>query len=225
MNAPLTTRDPTRVFLVDDHPLVREWLASLIRQQKDLVVCGEAGSAAAALAGIGAARPHVAIVDLSLDGRSGLGLIKDLKQLQPGVAVLVLSMHDERLYAERALHAGARGYIMKHEVTKNVILAIRRVQEGGVYVSDRVAATLAEKLATGAATGPESPVTQLSDRELEVFRLIGQGQATRQIAESLHVSVKTVQAYCARIKEKLGLESSTMLLREAIRWQEEQGAR
>lgn len=217
--------DTTRVFLVDDHPLVRESLANLIAQQKDLDVCGEAATASAALAAIGAANPDVVIADLSLDGRSGLELIKDLKALHPQVAVLVLSMHDEEHYAERALRAGARGYIMKREATKNVILAIRRVQQGEIYLSARAAAALAQKLVTGAAAAPETPVMRLSDRELEVFRLLGAGQATRQIATSLHVSAKTVQAYCARIKEKLGLASSTQLLREAIRWQEEQGAR
>ena len=211
----------TRVFLVDDHPLVREWLANLIDQQPDLSVCGEAESAAAALSGIGAARPDVAVVDISLGGRSGLELIRDLKEAHPDVAVLVLSMHHEDLYAERALRAGARGYIMKREVTKKVILAIRRVQEGKVYLGDRLAATLAERLITGAPVAPGSPVSQLSDRELEVFRLLGQGRTTRQIAEALHLSSKTVQAYYVRMKEKLGLENSSELLREAIRWEEE----
>jgi DNA-binding NarL/FixJ family response regulator len=210
----------TRVFLVDDHPLVREWLANLIDQQPDLAVCGEAESAAAALSGIGAARPDVAVVDISLGGRSGLELIRDLKQAHPRVAVLVLSMHHEDLYAERALRAGARGYIMKREVTKKVILAIRRVQQGKVYLGDRLAATLAERLVTGAPL-PESPVSQLSDRELEVFRLLGQGRTTRQIAEALQLSSKTVQAYYARIKEKLRLGNASELLREAIRWEEE----
>jgi DNA-binding NarL/FixJ family response regulator len=215
----------TRVFLVDDHPLVREWLANLIEQQPDLAVCGAAGSAEAALSSIGAAKPNVAVVDLSLGGRSGLELIRDLKQAHPEIAVLVLSMHGEDLYAERALRAGARGYIMKREATKKVIQAIRRLQQGKIYISDRLAATLAEKLVAGAPAAPESSVTQLSDRELEVFRLLGQGRATRQIAETLHLSSKTVQAYYARIKEKLGVSSSSELLREAIRWEEEQGAR
>ncbi len=221
----MSTDEKTRVFLVDDHPLVREWLANLIDQQPDLTVCGEAESAAAALAGVGAAKPDVAVVDISLGGRSGIDLIRDLKQTHPGVAVLVLSMHDEDLYAERALRAGARGYIMKREVTKKVILAIRRVQQGRVYLSDRLAATLAEKLVTGTPAAPESPVAQLSDRELEVFRLLGQGRATRQIAEALHLSSKTVQAYYARMKEKLGLDTMSQLLSEAVRWEQEQGTR
>src|SRR5262245_6555879 len=213
----------TRVFLVDDHPLVREWLTNLISRQPDLLVCGEADSTPSALRTIAAARPDVAIVDLSLDGRSGLELIKELRQLHPGIAVLVLSMHDEMAFAERALRAGARGYIMKREVAKQVILAIRRVEEGGVWVSERVSALLAEKVAAGVPPGPEPPITRLSERELEVFRLLGQGQATRQIAGALHVSAKTVQTYCARVKVKFGLASSTQLLREAIRWHDEQG--
>jgi DNA-binding NarL/FixJ family response regulator len=215
----------TRVFLVDDHPLVREWLTNLISRQPDLHVCGEADSTPSALRTIGAARPDVAIVDLSLDGRSGLELIKDLRQIHPEIAVLVLSMRDELSFAERALRAGARGYVMKREVAKQVILAIRRVEAGGVWVSDRVSALLAQRVAAGVPQGPEPPITRLSERELEVFRLIGQGQATRQIAGALHVSAKTVQTYCTRVKLKFGLASATQLLREAIRWHDDEGSR
>lgn len=221
----MKAKPAARVFVVDDHPLVREWLANLIEQQPDLGVCGEADRAAAALAGIAATRPDVAIVDLSLGEGSGLELIRDLKLQHPDVAVLVLSMHDEDLYAERALRAGARGYIMKREVTRNVIEAIRRVLAGGTYLSERLAAALAEKLVRGTPPAPASPIARLSDRELEVFRMLGRGLATRQIAASLRVSAKTVQAYAARIKEKLALSSSTELLREAIRWEEEGGRR
>ncbi len=210
---------PARIFVVDDHPLVRESLTSLIRQQPDFLVCGEADGSAAALAGIAAARPDVAIVDLSLDDRSGLELIRDLKQMHPKVAVLVLSMHDEDLYAERALRAGARGYVMKREASRNVVLAIRRILAGKIAVSERLAETLATRLVTGAASGAE-PVDSLSDRELDVFRMLGSGRTTRQIAEALHLSAKTVQAYCARIKEKLGLQTANELLREAVRWTE-----
>jgi DNA-binding NarL/FixJ family response regulator len=215
--------ETTRVFLVDDHPLVRESLASLIERQPDLSVCGEADSPGAALHGIAATEPDVAIVDLSLGERTGLDLIRDLKTSHPRVAVLVLSMHDEQLYAERALRAGARGYIMKREATRNVILAIRRVCEGKIVVSEAVAESLAARLVGGVSGGPDSPVASLSDRELEVFRLVGEGRTTRQIAESLHLSVKTVQAYYARIKEKLGAGSANEMLREAIRWIEERG--
>ncbi len=216
----MTDDEKTRVFLVDDHPLVREWLTNLIHQQPDLMVCGEAGSAAEALAAVAEARPDVAIVDLSLGGRSGLDLIRDLKERLRDLDVLVLSMHDENLYAERAIRAGARGYIMKREVTQNVVLAIRRVREGKLYLSGRVAERLAEKFASGRGADQGPPAARLSDRELEVFQMLGQGQSTRQIAETLCVSAKTVQAYCARIKEKLGIDTANELLREAVRWVE-----
>lgn len=209
-----------RVFLVDDHPLVREWLTNLINQQPDLTVCGEAEGGPSAFAAITRTRPDVAVVDISLKDSSGLELVKDLKSSMPEVHVLVLSMHDESLYAERVLRAGARGYIMKRETTRKVIDAIRQVLDGRIYVSAPVSETLTARLVQGADPGPLSPVKTLSDRELEVFELLGRGQPTRAIAESMHVSVKTVQAYCARIKEKLNLTSATELLREAIRWTE-----
>lgn len=208
----------SKLVLIDDHPLVREWLTNLIHQQPDLMVCGEAESAPAAMEVIAASKPDVAIVDISLKDSSGIELIKDIKAAHPRVAVIVLSMHDERLYAERALRAGARGYIMKRETTKKVIACIRHVLEGKLYVSDQLASLLAEKFVDGSAMAVQFPVEQLSDRELEVFQMLGEGQETRQIAESLHVSMKTVQAYCARIKEKLKLANATELLREAVRW-------
>jgi DNA-binding NarL/FixJ family response regulator len=208
------------VFLVDDHPLVREWLTNLIHQQPDLAVSGEAESGPQALQSILALKPDVAIIDLSLKDSSGIELIKSLKQCCPRVAVLVLSMHEESHYAERALRAGAKGYIVKRETTRKVITAIRKVMEGKVYVSEDLAAALAAQLVTGHSLATRSAAESLSDRELEVFELFGQGRGTRQIAEQLHVSVKTVQAYCARIKEKLGLASATELVREAVRWHE-----
>jgi DNA-binding NarL/FixJ family response regulator len=207
-------------MLVDDHPLVREWLSNLIHQQSDLIVCGEAETAPTALHAIAVTKPDVAIVDISLKDSSGIELIKSIKASHPRVAVIVLSMHDERLYAERALRAGARGYIMKRETTKKVIAAIRRVLEGRLYVSEKLASIFAEKFVDGHAPPARSPIEQLSDRELEVFQMLGEGQETRQIAESLHVSMKTIQVYCARIKEKLKLANATELLREAIRWNE-----
>jgi DNA-binding NarL/FixJ family response regulator len=205
---------------VDDHPLVREWLTNLINQQIDLTVCGESETAPQALQAIAVAKPDVAVVDLSLKDSSGIELIKSLRESQPGVAVLVLSMHDESQYAERALRAGAMGYVMKRETTRKVIEAIRRILEGRIYVSEKVAESMAGQVAHRKSSPDRSPVEQLSDRELEVFEMLGQGQGTRQIAESLRVSVKTVQAYCARIKDKLNLNSATELLREAIRWNE-----
>jgi DNA-binding NarL/FixJ family response regulator len=210
----------TKIILVDDHPLVREWLTNLIHQQPDLIVCSEAETASAALESIAATRPDVAIVDISLKDSSGIELIKSIKVFHPQVAVIVLSMHDEALYAERSLRAGARGYIMKRETTKKIIAAIRRVLEGKLYLSERLASLFAEKFVDGHTTTVSSPIEQLSDRELEVFQKLGEGCETRQIAESMHVSMKTVQVYCARIKEKLKLANATELLREAIRWNE-----
>jgi DNA-binding NarL/FixJ family response regulator len=208
------------IFLVDDHPLVREWLTNLIQQQEDLAVCGEADNASQAIERILALKPEVAIVDIGLKESSGIELIKDLKRCSPGVAVLVLSMHEEGHYAERALRAGARGYIMKRETTRTVVGAIRQVLSGKLYVSEEMAAAMAAQFVEGKTLATQSPAEQLSDRELEVFDLLGQGRGTRQIGETLRVSVKTVQAYCARIKEKLNLVSATELIREAVRWRE-----
>ena len=210
-----------KVLLVDDHPLVREGLVNLIAQQPDLEVCGDAGNEPQALALVGTARPDVAVVDITLENGSGLELIKSIKAGHPGVAVLVLSMHDESLYAERALHAGARGYIMKRETAKKVVTAIRQVLEGKLCVSETIAAAMAEKFVGGRPSASESPFALLSDRELEVFQLLGQGRETRQIADDLRISLKTVQAYCDRIKGKLNLASATELRREAVRWEEQ----
>jgi len=209
-----------RIFIVDDHPLVREGLSNLINQQDDLVVCGEAEDAAQALAGVGVAKPDLALIDISLKTASGLELVKDLNVHFPSVAQIVLSMHDELLYAERALRAGARGYVMKRETSKDVLTAIRRVMQGDVYVSERVMTAMARRLGTPRKAAASSPVEQLSDRELEIFRLLGQGRTTSQIAEDLHLSLKTVQAYCARAKEKFGVTSLGELLRAAIRWED-----
>jgi DNA-binding NarL/FixJ family response regulator len=214
-----------KVLLVDDHPLVREGLVNLISQQADLQICGEAGNEPQALELVRTVQPDVAIVDISLETGSGIELIKSIKAMFPAVTVLVLSMHDESLYAERALRAGARGYIMKREAAKKVIEAIRCVLAGQLYVSDKVAALMAEKFVEGRPAATASPIEQLSNRELEVFHLLGLGHNTRQIADHLHVGFKTVQAYCARIKEKLKLANATELLREAIRWHESQQAK
>jgi DNA-binding NarL/FixJ family response regulator len=209
-----------KIVLVDDHPLVREWLANLINEQSDLQVCGEAGNAPEALKLIGSVKPRIAIVDITLAGGSGIELIKNIKASYPDVATIVLSMHDESLYAERALRAGARGYIMKREATKKVLQAIQTVLAGKLFVSDKISALMAEKFVDGRPARTESPVERLSDRELEVFQLLGRGHNTRQIADHLHVGFKTVQAYCARIKEKLNLTNINELLVEAVRWRE-----
>jgi len=213
-----------RIYLVDDHPLVREWLTNLLNQQPDLMVCGESESAPEALQSIARARPDAAIVDISLKDSSGLDLIKSLKEMHPHVSVLALSMHDEFLYAERALRAGAKGYIMKRETTRKVVDAIRRVLDGKLYVSSNVAEALAEKSVTGKTATGRNAIELLSDRELEVFEMLGQGLGTRQIADNLKVSIKTVQVYCARMKEKMNVGSATELLREAIRWNEAKAA-
>ncbi len=205
------------IFLVDDHPLVREWLSNLINQQPDLVVCGEAETGPQAREQVARLQPEIAVVDISLKDSSGIELIKDLRQISPGTAVVVLTMHEESHYAERALRAGAKGYVIKRDTTRRIITAIRQVLEGQTWLSETIATALASQLVAGNGPAPTSPAEQLSDRELEVFELLGQGRGTRQIAETLHVSVKTVQAYCARIKEKLNLASATELLREAVR--------
>jgi DNA-binding NarL/FixJ family response regulator len=217
---PETAGRERTIFLVDDHPLVREWLTNLINQQPDLAVCGEAETGPQAMEAIVALKPDVAIVDISLKDSSGIELIKNVKQCCPEVAVLVLSMHEESHYAERALRAGARGYIMKRETTQKVVAAIRQVLAGKLYMSDSLAAAMAAQFVAGKALATGSLVEQLSDRELEVFELLGDGRGTRQIAEALGVSIKTVQAYCARIKEKLNLASASELVREAVRWRE-----
>jgi DNA-binding NarL/FixJ family response regulator len=209
-----------RVLLVDDHPLVREGMTNLINQQRDLEVCGEAANEPEALQLISVAKPDVAVVDISLETGSGIELVKNIKAIYPKVKTLVLSMHDEMLYAERALRAGARGYIMKREAAKKVIHGIRAVHEGQIYIGEKISMMIAGKFAEGGASEPASPVEQLSNRELEIFELMGQGQNTRQIAEHLNVGFKTVQAYCARIKEKLKLANAMELLREAMRWHE-----
>ncbi len=206
------------VLIVDDHPIVREGLAQLIDQESDLQVCGQAEDAHEAMQAIRQLAPDLVIVDISLKDTSGMELIKDLKVQYPRLPVLTLSMHDEAVYGERALRAGARGYIMKQEATEKVVTAIRRVLAGEIYVSDGMAAKMVSKIVGGGAREGGSPVECLSDRELEVFRLIGEGYSTREMAEKLHLSVKTIETYRAHIKDKLNLEDANELLRCAIQW-------
>ncbi|HTX05976.1 MAG TPA: response regulator transcription factor [Steroidobacteraceae bacterium] len=219
----MLTGTSKKIFIVDDHPLVRERLAQLIAQESDLTVCGEAESATAALSQLAGTRADLVIVDLSLQDSAGLELIKSLQRLQPSLPALVLSMHDESLYAERVFRAGARGYINKRESAQKVVEAIRRVLDGKLYVSEKTAEILAGRTIRGATERP--PIERLSDRELEVFEKLGEGIGTRQISEEFRVSIKTVQAYCARIKEKLDLGSATELLREAVRWHDAKQSR
>ncbi len=211
-------RGRARVFVVDDHPLVRESLVALIGRQPDLCVRGQAGDSATAFTAMMREPVDVAVVDISLPGESGLELIKKLQALSPVPRILVLSMHDEAFYAERALRAGAMGYVMKHETTDKVLAAIREILQGRHYVSSDLAAEFARKYVSASASSDPSLTGRLSDRELDVFRLIGLGYETKRIAQDLHISMKTVQAHSASIKEKLGLDNANELIREAVRW-------
>lgn len=211
----------TRVFIVDDHPLVREWLSALLRKEPDLELCGAAQDTADALPAMLVDPPDVAIVDLSLKGSSGIDLIKDLAEHLPGTQTIVLSMHEEIFYVERALRAGARGYVTKQEATDRILEAIRTVQSGQVFMSPGMLEAMTFRMAGLPAGTIASNIESLSDRERDVFRRLGQGQTTRQISLDLEISIKTVQAYAARIKEKLKLANGTELLREAVRWVEQ----
>src|SRR6202167_1510526 len=204
------------VFIVDDHPLLRQGLALLVNRERDLAVCGEAEEAPTAMKALAAARPDIVIADISLNGPDGLDLLKNLRILYPDLPVLILSMHDESIYAERALRARANGYIMKQEATEKVLVAVRRILGGDIYLSDRMANKLLHQYVSGASADMNSRLSSLSDRELEVFRLIGEGRSTRQIAEKLHLSIKTVETYQAHIKEKLSLNSGRELVQHAI---------
>jgi DNA-binding NarL/FixJ family response regulator len=206
------------VFIVDDHPIVRQGLALLINRETDLAVCGDAEEAGTALRKIGQLKPDLIVVDISLDGPDGLDLLTDLRTRDAGLPVLILSMLDELVYAERALRAGANGYIMKQEATERVLVAIRRILAGEIYVSDRMANRMLHRFAGGSRAAENSPIADLTDRELEVFRLIGEGHGTRQIAEELHISVKTVESYQAHIKVKLALKNARELVQRAIQW-------
>src|SRR6478752_9925172 len=207
-----------RVFVVDDHPIVRQGLALLINREADLMVCGEAEDAHTAVQLVATTNPDILVVDISLNGPDGLDLLKDVRTKYPTLPVLILSMHDESIYAERALRAGANGYIMKQEATEKVLVALRRILAGEIYVSDRIANKMLKHYITGSGPVRNSSIADLSDRELEVFRLIGEGHGTRQIAEELHLSVKTVESYQAHIKEKLSLRSARELMQHAIQW-------
>lgn len=215
-----------RVLLVDDHPILRQGLANVLNAQAHLVVCGEAQDRADAIALAERLQPDLALVDLSLRAGDGLELIKDLRVRLPGLLTLVLSMHDETIYAERALRAGARGYVMKQEKLDRLLLAISRVLSGSIYVSDQVAAHAVQRLAVGSQGNGAEPagdtvdsyVGRLTDRELQVFRLIGQGLGTRLIAENLHLSRKTIDSHREHIKAKLGLRDGSELIQRAIQW-------
>ena len=212
-----------RILLVDDHPFMRAGLAQLIDRQPDMMVCGEAGNPAEALQALSHSKPDLVLSDLTMPGRSGLEFIKDLKAAHVDLVILVVSMHDESVFAERALRAGARGYIMKEAGGENLLAAIRQVLRGDVYVSPRMSARILEGLSGTRPRGSTSPIEKLTDREFEVFQLIGQGKSTRDIAAQLHLSPKTVDVHRANIKEKLELRDATALIRHAVRWVETQG--
>jgi DNA-binding NarL/FixJ family response regulator len=212
-----------RILIVDDHPMMREGLCTLISRERDLIVCGEAETAGEALDALTKLKPDLVLADITLPGPNGIELIKDICALQQDMLILVISMHDESLYAERVLRAGARGYIMKQESGPAMMQAIRQVLAKRIYLSDKMSALILENV-VGKRT-EASPIKRLSDREWEVFQLIGRGRSTVQIAEELHLSPKTVEAHRAHVKEKLDLKTMTELVSFASRWVETQDAR
>ena len=213
-----------RILIVDDHPLMRKGLAMTIGAEPDLEVVAQVENAEDALEALEETEPGLAIVDISLPGMSGLELLKHMQALRPELPVLVVSRHDESLYAERAIRAGARGYVMKLEAADVIVKAIRRVLNGGIYVSDEINERLLLGMARGRDSLAKSPLEVLSDRELEVFELTGRGRSTREIAEKLYLSIKTVESYRARIKEKLNLNNAAELMQHAVNWVEGEGA-
>ena len=222
MATPHASSRKVTVFIVDDHPLVRDWLTRLINDETDLEVCGFADNADDAGQAIARLQPGISIIDIGLRGKSGLELIRTLTDRDPDQNILVLSMHDESVYAHRAFRAGARGYVNKRQTADEVVLAIRRILAGGIYINEAFTETLALGLNSRRNAGPADTMTLLSDRELEVFRLLSAGRINSEIAMELSVSLKTVQSYCARIKEKLNLRNATELLQAATRWADSQ---
>jgi DNA-binding NarL/FixJ family response regulator len=213
-----------RIFLVDDHPMTREGLAANINRQPDLEVCGEAGNPAEAITALPKLGPDLMVTDMTMPGRSGLEFIKDIHALFPNLPILVLSMHDELLHAERALRAGARGYLMKDAGSAKLLEVIRLVLAGQTYVSPQMSARLLDAIAGRRPRGSTSPIEKLSDREFEVFRLLGSGKSTKEVAAALHLSPKTVDVHRGRIKEKLELKDASSLIHHAVRWVETENA-
>jgi DNA-binding NarL/FixJ family response regulator len=214
-------RKRARIMLVDDHPLVRERLAEIINREPDLVVSGEAEDRHEAIEAIVAKPPDLVCVDLKLKTSDGLELVKDIRNRWPKLRILVVSMHDESLYAERVIRAGALGYITKQEATRKILLAIRRVLAGNIYLNEKIANHIISRLTDHSRSGTANPAELLADRELQVFELTGIGQNTHEIASRLHIAVKTVETYRARIKEKLQLKDASALLQLAIAWARE----
>jgi len=210
----------TRILIVDDHPMMRDGLAQLIGGQADMMVCGEAGDAGEALEKVRLLKPNLVLADITLPGRNGLELIKDIQALDARVAVLVISMHDELFYAERVLRAGGRGYVMKQEGGKKILEAIRQVSAGQIFVSEKISARILDIFSGGRLTAGKPAVEYLTDREFEVFQLIGQGLGTKEVAQELHVSPKTIEVHRANIKGKLQIKRMGELIRHAVRWVE-----
>lgn len=215
---PVNRKPKIKVLLVDDHPILRAGLGRLINQEADMMICGEAEDGPTAFDLVGTLNPDIAVIDISLKGSNGIELVKNLKARYPELPTMVLSMHDESLYAERALRAGSLGYIMKEEAIGQVLVAIRKVLQGEIFLSEKMKTKMLQQMASGKGKVVCSPIEQLTDRELEVFRLIGEGCSTRQIAGQLHLSVRTVEAYREYIKSKLSLKNATELVQHAFHW-------
>lgn len=221
-NSKAAVRPRRKIMLVDDHPMMRAGLAQFINKQADVEVAFEAGNPAEAMEQLSRSRPDLVLTDITMPGKGGIEFIKDLLAIHAELPVLVVSMHDEMMYAERVLRAGARGYIMKESGGENLLAAIRQVLGGQVYVSPRISARILDNLSTRKPRGSDSPVARLSDREFEIFELIGQGRGTREIAKQLHLSPKTVEVHRGHIKEKLELKDAVALVHHAVQWVERQ---
>lgn len=213
-----------RILLIDDHPIMRHGLAQLLRMEEGLEICGEAGSAREGIEVIPKVLPDLVILDLTLPDKHGLELLKDIQALHPGLRCLVLSMHDEALYAERAMRAGARGYIMKEVAADHLVTAVRKILAGGIFLSEAISARMIEQLSSTRSRGGPAGIETLTDRELEVLGMIGSGTATKLIAEKLGISARTVEAHRAHIKEKLAITDGAALVRYAVQWSQNQRA-
>jgi DNA-binding NarL/FixJ family response regulator len=217
-----TNEKKTQVFIVDDHPVIRDGLFTIINHEQDMIVCGEAEDAHNALKAVTELKPDIVIADMSLKNSDGLELTKNIKARYPRLPVIIFSVHDEFIYAERALLAGAKGYLMKDSLSENIVKGIRTVLKGEIFVSDAISNKFLHKIASDKAGKAKTPIESLSDRELEIFRLIGEGYKASQIAKQLYLSAKTVETYRARIKEKLNLDSAGKLLQYSIKWAKNQ---
>ena len=217
-----TNEKKTQVLIVDDHPVIRDGLVTIINHERDLNVCGQAEDAYIALKAVAELKPDIVVTDISLKSSDGIELTKNIKARYPRLLVIILSIHDESIYAERALLAGAKAYLMKDEVSENVIKAIRTVLNGEIYVSDAISKKFLHKIARDKAGIAKTPIESLSDREFEIFRLIGEGLKASQMAKQLHLSIKTIETYRSRIKEKLNLPNASELLQYSIRWAKSQ---